>query len=317
MLTLLIIPNKEYQEDVMRLAKQLGARYEKICYVSLNELYGSLKKTFVRNGIPVQKFFVVDAITRRTDACRKPEGGCVFVSSPNSLIELSLAITGAMRAQGSQLMLFDSVSTLLIYESVDIVTKFMHSLVGKVKEAGADSIFIALQSDINSETVKDLEMFVNETITMDEYNVRNEMKEKATQRTRISQVPKPNPAKRPKLALNPGMIEVGGKPVEVPAKPTLPRPAPVPKPAVPQMHTPAEKPKPAQVPKPVQFPAQRRPTEPAAAVAQAPKPAQPPKKPRAKNGVPQAVRSEEETRSEEEPHGEGEPRGEEENKQYG
>lgn len=294
MLTLLIIPNKEYQEDALRLTKQLSARYEKICYVSLNELYGSLKKTFSGNGIPMQKFFVVDAITRRTDACRKAEGSCFFVSSPNSLIELSLAITDAMRTQGSQLLLFDSVSTLLIYESADIVTKFMHSLVGKVKEAGADSIFIALQSDIDSETVKDLEMFVNETLTMDEYNLRSADKEKLLERTQVPQAPKPKPARRPKLALGSGNVEVGGEPVDVEDAVSLEKSLPKPRPV--------EKRKPTRAPNP----------KPAAPAVQVVTPAQVLVKPRLKKKAPQ-VAHQEENEPQDERQEETEPRDETEN----
>lgn len=210
MLTLIIIPNKGYQESTMRITKRLSEVHDRICYVSLNERYEALTKGMKKEKVPVSKFFIVDAITRNTKACKKADDNCVFVSSPNSLMELSLAITDAIKSHGAQALMFDSISTLLIYESAGVSTKFMHSLIGRIKEFGAECVLTALDGDKESETVRDLGMFVNETITMAEYDLRYTDKKK-TEEDRLPKK-KITPAIRPELKIDEGEIEIiGGK----------------------------------------------------------------------------------------------------------
>jgi len=210
MITLIIIPNKGYQESTMRITKRLSEVHDRICYVSLNERHDALTKGMRRGKIPVSKFFIVDAITRNTKACKKADDNCAFVSSPNSLMELSLAITDAIKSHGAQALMFDSISTLLIYETAGVSTKFMHSLIGKIKEFEVECVLTALEGDKESETVRDLGMFVNETITMAEYDLRYTDK-KNTEEGRLPKK-KIKQAIRPELKIDEGYIEViGGK----------------------------------------------------------------------------------------------------------
>lgn len=170
-LTLLIIPNKEYINSMIKINKELDKKYRNICYVSLNELFDNLIKNFEKNNISTDKFFFVDAITRTTQVTIPKRADVAFVTSPNALVELSLAISEALEKQKPDVLLFDSLSTLLIYEKESTVTKFIHSLIGKIKSAGSDCVLTALEGDVNNESIKDLGMFMDEVLTMNEYEL--------------------------------------------------------------------------------------------------------------------------------------------------
>src|SRR3989344_5021281 len=168
---LIIIPNKEYLKSIIILSKALSLQYKKVCYVSLNELHESLIKNLKDASINTNNFFFVDAITRTSQSKIQKVPNAIFVSSPDSLVELSLAISDALTKQNPDVVLFDSISTMLIYEKGATATKFLHSLIGKIKASRSAAMFTALEGDANTDAVKDLGMFVDEVLTMSEYQL--------------------------------------------------------------------------------------------------------------------------------------------------
>jgi len=58
-------------------------------------------------------------------------------------------------------LLFDSLSTLLIYNKGETVSKFVHSVINKVKETGATAVFTALEGDTETKLLKEVGMFVD------------------------------------------------------------------------------------------------------------------------------------------------------------
>lgn len=170
-ITILIIPNKEYAQGMSKLLKKADQTYQKIIYVNLNDFYKSLIRNLKRLDVDINKFFMVDAITLTSDKSEKKHDNVIFISSPNALIELSLGITQAINAEKPDLLIFDSLSTLLIYESDSTVTKFIHSLIGKIKAAEIDAFFTALEGDSQNEAIKDLSMFVDKVSTLTEFEL--------------------------------------------------------------------------------------------------------------------------------------------------
>ena len=168
---LVIIPNKEYLKSIIILSKALSIQYKKVCYVSMNELHESLIKNLKEAGINTNNFFFVDAITRTSQSKIQKVPNAIFISSPNSLVELSLAISDVLNKQNPDVVLFDSISTLLIYERGATSTKFLHSLIGKIKSSRSAAVFTALEGDANADAVRDLGMFVDEVLTMSEYQL--------------------------------------------------------------------------------------------------------------------------------------------------
>lgn len=139
--------------------------------MNLNELYKTLIQHLKNMNLDVRKFFFIDAISLTSDKTNTKHDNCIFVSNPNSLIELSLAITQGLNTEKPDLLIFDSLSTLLIYEKESTVTKFIHALIGKIKAAGIDAYFTALEGDSQNESIKDLSMFVDNVNTLTEFEL--------------------------------------------------------------------------------------------------------------------------------------------------
>ncbi|PIN85312.1 MAG: hypothetical protein COV47_02840 [Candidatus Diapherotrites archaeon CG11_big_fil_rev_8_21_14_0_20_37_9] len=170
-LTMLVIPNKDYGKGMTLLARKISRDYNKIVYVNLNELYDNLVNRLRKENIDPKKFYFIDAVTMASVKDFTKHGNCSFVSSPNSLVELSLAISRALTNEKPQALIFDSISTLLIYENETTVTKFIHSLIGKIKAMSVTAFFTALEGDSQTEAIKDLTMFVDNVNTLTEFEL--------------------------------------------------------------------------------------------------------------------------------------------------
>lgn len=157
----LVIPNELYTKNIREIAKQLGDSYSKICYVSLNKLYNALTKTMAGSNIDIKKFFFIDGITKTAISDPGNIPNCDFVSGPDKLTELGISIQKNVAAQKSEVLLFDSLSTLLVYKQVQIVKQFVHSIVGQVSAANCVAVFTCLEGNTENDLIKDLSMFVD------------------------------------------------------------------------------------------------------------------------------------------------------------
>jgi len=165
----LIIPEKNYMEKVVSVVKDLNKLSGPICYVSLNRPYKSLKTIFEKNGIDSKNMHFIDGITR-TAMTPEPIEQCEYISSPGALTELSVAISQLMDSGKVVNLVFDSLSTLLVYEPDTTIAKFVHFLMAKVRVAGCNAIFTCLKQDADSILVKDINMFADKVINLEKWN---------------------------------------------------------------------------------------------------------------------------------------------------
>jgi len=159
---IVVIPNEQFSEKILYLSKSL-AEIGKVLYVCINKPYSSMVETFQKNKIPVDRFFFVDAVTKTVKPFEKHDN-VEFVSGPSALTELSLDISNIIDKDKFYSILFDSLSTLLVYENSLMVTKFVHNLTSKFRTIETKAVFTILKGGMSSELIKDLSMFADKII---------------------------------------------------------------------------------------------------------------------------------------------------------
>jgi len=162
----LLIPDEEYSKRILEITKELSKISSKLCYVSLNIPFNTLERNFQAKEIDVSKFYFIDAISQTAEIPRDRKN-CEYISSPGALTELSLAISNVLETQKFDYIIFDSLSTLLVYETPIIVTKFVHSLMAKVRVVGCKAIFTILKQDSSSMLLKDINMFADKILNVE------------------------------------------------------------------------------------------------------------------------------------------------------
>lgn len=158
---LLVIPGKSYYPTLIDIVKQLNE--EQGLYVTVNTPYSSLTKTFRKKGINCDKYFFIDAVsaTSKSDTSAK---NCIFVSSPGTLTELSIAIDELIKNQKPKFIIFDSLSALLIYSKVKSVMQFTQNLSAKIKENNINALFPITKDEALINTTS---IFANKVIDLE------------------------------------------------------------------------------------------------------------------------------------------------------
>ncbi len=156
-----VVPSKNYRTALEEIVGAATKIHNMICYLSLNKPYTTLTKEFKGGGIDTKKILFIDCV-KGVDEKQK-EGQVLFVSSPDALTELSITVTKALLMH-VDCILFDSLSTLLVYGSQASAIKFTHLLVSKLRISEKGCIFICLEEDAHEDFIKNLGMFSDKII---------------------------------------------------------------------------------------------------------------------------------------------------------
>lgn len=157
----LIIPDEQYTQKLLGITREVVEVSNSALYVSLNRPYQTLAESFSAAGIDASKLSYVDAVTQTASKAEDSGDNVKYVSSPGALTELSLTIAKILDTKKHDFLLFDSLSTLLVYENEMVVTRFIHSLMSKLRVLNCKGVFTCLKRDVDSVVIKDLNMFAD------------------------------------------------------------------------------------------------------------------------------------------------------------
>jgi archaellum biogenesis ATPase FlaH len=159
---LLSLTSTTYREKVKELLKGSSALFKKICYVTLNDPYKTIKSG-AESFADASKFFWIDCVSSTVGTPEK-EQGVTFVSSPRALTEISIAIKKATDEEKADFVILDSISAMLVYEKPMEIMKFIHNLTLTMREKALNITFVVLKEDVSEEIKKDLAMFVDKIV---------------------------------------------------------------------------------------------------------------------------------------------------------
>jgi len=153
---LVTIPSEKYNQAAVDIAKQL-ATYT-IRYVTLNKTRDSVLESLGSKSFSDLCF--IDGITKLAVKQPKKIETCTFLNSPNDLKGLASSVN----KDTHDVLIFDSLSTLLIYENVATVTKFVKDL---IKNAGSRKfVFMILKGDKEKLLTNNLRKSVSKVIEL-------------------------------------------------------------------------------------------------------------------------------------------------------
>lgn len=163
--SLVVAPDMDSVLDILGSASK---DYGKVCYVSFSKPYSSFSDYFKFNKISPSDFFIIDCITKSVIGETKDVENCAFVSSQTAFGEVFDTLRDALQNKKIDILLFDSLSSMLVYEKELFVTRFLHKLVAMTKGLNCKSVFIVLKSDVETDAVENMGMFVDQTINLPE-----------------------------------------------------------------------------------------------------------------------------------------------------
>ncbi|MEM5871243.1 MAG: hypothetical protein QW051_00045 [Candidatus Aenigmatarchaeota archaeon] len=162
---LILLPHEKYSEKINLISEVLMKEKNNVCYLTTNKPYKTILKTLEKIKIDTKNLIFIDCVTKSASGFEN-DGKVICVTSPKALTEMSIALKKTIESKKPEIVLFDSLSTLLIYEDSSVVTRFVHSTISLFRDTNIKGAFIALKEDMKSELVKDLSMFVDKVMEM-------------------------------------------------------------------------------------------------------------------------------------------------------
>ena len=160
---LLLMPADGYNDAVVQHMRALSKK--SVCYVTLSKTFESMKELFGKEKIGMENIVFIDAISKTIRKMPDQADGCYFVSSPNSLTELEIAVIKVLR-HNIEYLVFDSLSTLLVYQKNAPVAKFVSALANNARGGNAKALFYAIKSPGQAQMAAEVGAVVGKTIDM-------------------------------------------------------------------------------------------------------------------------------------------------------
>ncbi len=122
-------------------------------YVSANKPYSTVKDYLLEFGV-LEKLVFVDCASKL--AGDNPSGaGLVLIDNPADLTGLTININKNIKQFGDKkFLIFDSLTTLLIYTKLKQLTQFAHSLGLSLKASKVTTLFLAVDQEATKEMLR-------------------------------------------------------------------------------------------------------------------------------------------------------------------
>ncbi len=153
-IAILIIPSDLYvhvsNEIPVELVKEWGMDG---MIISANKPYLTMKEYLQKNSV-LKRLVYLDCASKFVGA--NPQGeNLVLLSSPSNLVELAIHIEKNTRDFSKEnFLLFDSLTTLLIYNKTENLTRFAHKLGLKMKAMNITTFFLIVEQETTKEILK-------------------------------------------------------------------------------------------------------------------------------------------------------------------
>jgi len=165
---LAVLKSKNYLDELYKIIREVKKHHTKICYVCLSKPYTDVINNLKDERINYENFIFIDVISSNHYKLR-PMKNCIFVSGPENLRELRKAIKRAVTKNKCEAVIFDTISTLLIYQQTHSIIRFTHELMIDKNQSSVNKVYVVLKEkgvykEENVNLIKDLNLFADRVI---------------------------------------------------------------------------------------------------------------------------------------------------------
>lgn len=135
--------------------------------ISLNQPAKILLKQYRKDGIDASRIYIVDAVSKFAGGACEPHPHIRYVPNPSNLTDLGIGIIDILRKippEEQKCVVFDSVSTLLIYANSGSTSKFIHFIANKLKLEDVSAIFLCMEKGVDPGILSSLSVFVDKVL---------------------------------------------------------------------------------------------------------------------------------------------------------
>lgn len=118
--------------------KSLLKKYKKVCIITTSRLSSALMSSFKENKIDYSGCFFIDCVSSRMMKAVSTKQ-VYYLFSPHALTELSLKFSSIL--ENYDLIIFDNLDGLLLYNSDVFVLRFLNNVTSKVRQKKIKAVY--------------------------------------------------------------------------------------------------------------------------------------------------------------------------------
>lgn len=153
------LPDKYYNDIKQVIFEFLNNKPNNYCvYVTITRPYNSIKSEF-EDLLKNSNIKFIDCVSRIAGISKMEQQNCVFIESPTMLEKLGLEINNLFKEADkdqSKYLILDSLSTLMIYNEPEIVTKFFYYIVNVTRVKDIHSVYLVIEEEEADKQIKKL-----------------------------------------------------------------------------------------------------------------------------------------------------------------
>jgi KaiC/GvpD/RAD55 family RecA-like ATPase len=170
---LLLSDENSYNTDIAGILQLMNKPDAKVCYVCVQSPRTYVVHDLAEAGIDVSGFFFVDTMSSHYGK-PKTAKNCVFLETPYDLDAMIRAINDVVEKNSCNVIVFDTISGLLVYRERSLVVRFVHDILRHAYQRPTKKLFAVVNADDElsgdrHDLVLDLEMFADKKIDMGMY----------------------------------------------------------------------------------------------------------------------------------------------------
>lgn len=146
----LTLPDKYYDDIKQVLFEFLNDKPSNYCvYVTITRPYQTIANQFGELVTDSNNIKFIDTVSRIA-GISKSEGNCTYIESPTMLEKLGLEITNHFKKaddKTEKYLVVDSLSTLMVYNEPEIVTKFFYYLINIARTRNIHSAYLVIEEE--------------------------------------------------------------------------------------------------------------------------------------------------------------------------
>jgi len=163
----LVLSSPEKYTDLEKiLLKEIIDEGKAGIYITLNKPASTIIGLLEQMNLDANKIFFIDLISQKPKNPEDRKKNVLYLNSPHALTELSIAISELVASMGDaeKYVIFDSISSLLIYHSPEQVAKFTHFLASKLRGWEVKTVLMILGDDASRKLIAQLSQFVDNVV---------------------------------------------------------------------------------------------------------------------------------------------------------
>jgi KaiC/GvpD/RAD55 family RecA-like ATPase len=156
---------REFMENY---AKNAIKENKAILFVLTDKNPEQLKQELLKDKIFFKSLYFVDCYSQQAGLNSQKADNIKYVSGPLALNEISIAVSDFQREflkkEQPHLIIFDSLSTLLMYSNAEAIGRFLQILLAKIKNLQGEAIFTIEQGMHDDRAVVTIEHLMDSII---------------------------------------------------------------------------------------------------------------------------------------------------------